>query len=79
MNKKLDTSTKQYLFYSLEDEIKLHNLRSGEVILLYDKVDNNNTEISEAIKSFFLENLPITHPINFTVTEINFQEAVDST
>jgi len=78
MNNILDSSTKQYILDSLEDKVKSHNLKSGEVILLYDKVDYNKTEISEAIKVFFSEHSLMTYPTKFTVTEINYHDAVDS-
>lgn len=74
----LDNSTKRHILESLKDKIKSHNLKSGEVILLYDKVDSNKTEISEVIKSFFAEHSLMTYPTKFTLTEVSYYDAVDS-
>jgi len=74
----LDSSTKQYILESLKDKVKSHNLKSGEVILLYDKVDNNKTEITKTVTDFFTKHSLMTYPTKFIVTEINYNDAVNS-
>ena len=74
----MDSSTKKYILDSLKEKVNSHNLKSGEVILLYDKVDNNKTEISETVKDFFTQHSLMTFPTNFIVTEVNYNDAVNS-
>ncbi len=74
----MDSSTKKYILDSLKDKVNSHNLKSGEVILLYDKVDNNKTEISEMVTVFFAQHSLMTFPTKFIVTEVSYNHAVNS-
>jgi hypothetical protein len=74
----LDSATKTYILDGLKAKVKSHNLKSGEVILLYDKIDNKKTEISETVKDFFAVHSLMTYPAMFTITEINYNDAVNS-
>jgi len=69
----------EYILNELKKEIKLHGLKSGEIIIELDQINKDtNTSIFNLIDSFFFDNNIQTEHKDFTIKEIILNEAINS-
>jgi len=69
----------EYILNELKNEIKLHGLKSGEIIIELDQINRDtNTSIFNLIDRFFLDNNIQTEHKDFTIKEIILNEAINS-
>lgn len=74
----LDNESHRYIFDNLINKIKAHKLKSGEIILLFETIQDNNTHTNDIITYFLLSNSIKTEPRTFEVVEITSQQAISS-